>query len=117
MEDKNKNICKPKIKSGRTNDDHTYERTYSLDIKLSPYEKELIENKYDQAGFNSMSSYVRHCIFDGTEERIDNFLSERFNFKILQQPFLTELNRIGFNRTGLVSSTPFNLSKKINRIK
>ena len=98
MEDKNKNICKPKIKSGRTNDDHTYKRTYSLDIKLSPYEKELIENKYDQAGFNSMSSYVRHCIFDGTEERIDNFLSERFNFKILQQPFLTELIQINLSR-------------------
>ena len=101
MEDKNKNKVQPKIKSGRTNDDHTYKRTYSLDIKLSPYEKELIENKYDQAGFNSMSSYVRHCIFDGTEERIDNFLSERFNFKILQQPFLTELNRIGTNANQL----------------
>ncbi|KAB8042975.1 plasmid mobilization protein [Janthinobacterium aquaticum] len=108
-----------KIKSGRTNDDHIYKRIYSLDIKLSPYEKELIENKFSQAGFNSMSAYVRNCIFDGAEERIDNFLTERFNFKILQQPFLTELNRIGSNANQLakkVNSNKFFTKEEKNTI-
>ena len=108
-----------KIKSGRTNDEHIYKRTYSLDIKLSPFEKDLIENKYSQAGFNSMSSYVRNCIFDGTEERIDNYLTEKFNFKILQQPFLTELNRIGSNTNQLakkVNSNKFFTKEEKNTI-
>ena len=64
MEDKNKNKVQPKIKSGRTNDDHTYKRTYSLDIKLSPYEKELIENKYDQAG-EEINYEIKEEVFDG----------------------------------------------------
>lgn len=108
-----------KIKSGRTNDEHIYKRTYSLDIKLSPYEKELIENMFSQVGFNSMSAYVRNCIFDGTEERIDNHLTERFNFKILQQPFLTELNRIGSNANQLakkVNSNKFFTKEEKNTI-
>lgn len=100
---------KLKKQKGRSNDDNVYKRTYRLDLKLSKYEKELIENKYMDAGFNSMASYVRNCIFGGTEERIDNYLNERFRFKILQQPFLTELNRIGLNIN--------QITKKINSVK
>ena len=66
-----------------------------------------------------MSAYVRNCIFNGTEERIDNYLTERFNFKILQQPFLTELNRIGSNANQLakkVNSNKFFTKEEKNTI-
>ena len=43
MEDKNKNKVQPKIKSGRTNDDHTYKRTYSLDMRIVPFYSSILK--------------------------------------------------------------------------
>ena len=100
------NEVKKYPKVGRTRDEHIYKRSYSLDVKLSPYEKELIEKTYRELNFNSMSSYVRDKIFGPKTKFIDNYLDDKFKWKILTEKLFSDLNRIGVNLN--------QMAKKIN---
>ena len=88
-----------KTRSGRnkSNDNHQYKRTLSLDVRLSPFEMKELEDKYDQSQFNSKASYVRNCIFGNSTDVIELKIEDDFTYKLFSTKQELELKRQGNN--------------------
>ena len=89
----------PKLHPGRhgNDDEHLYKRTHSLDIRLSPVEFIALKESWNKTQFNSMAAYVRNTIFKGNEQKIDFYLEEKQQDRMLAAKHLSELNKQGKN--------------------
>lgn len=107
-----------KDKPGRASieDDHLYRRHYSLDIRLSPIEREALRKEVWKSSFTSMAALARYKIFGGSENTIDLYFSQKQEEKLAAKKLLSELNRESKNLnqiTKKLSSKEYLLNQEV----
>ena len=96
MKDEKKDEAMIKLHPGRS-DDHQYKRTYSLDVRLSPVEKKALRDSWLKTDHNSMAGFVRSCIFQGDEAKVDLYFEEKSKEKNQIASVISELKKQGNN--------------------
>lgn len=80
-----------------SDDEHLYRRQYSLDIRLSPIEREALRKEVWKSNFTSMAALARYKIFGGSENTIDLYFPKKQEEKLLDKQFLSEFIKQGIN--------------------
>ena len=97
MKDVKKNEKKTRSGRNKSNDNHQYKRTLSLDVRLSPFEMNQLEDNYDKSQFNSKASFVRNCIFGNSTDLIELKIEDDITYKLFSTKQELELKRQGNN--------------------